>query len=281
MGTDYIYPSQQTQRILIQNNLFDDINGSAWGGTGAFAQVADGGADIVIDHNTALHSGNTITATYNKSLLTATNFVFTNNIASYNQYGIFGDYGVGLGMLAINAYFPGSSFARNAIVGGSASAFPADNYYPSTLSAVGFIDMAGKNYALASGTPYVRAGTDGKDVGVDFTAMAPHETNWIAVAKPSDPADVYAAWTYTDGQASGSVTFHNLPAGTYVARAYEDWFNTHSFAITQQSAEFTVGVPTAQASHERPLDRPTNRLAWRNQRTRSCSGLSPVSSCAP
>src|SRR5262245_35201122 len=172
LGTDNNYPSQQTQRLLIQNNLFDDINGSTWAGTGTFAQVADGGADIVIDHNTALHSGNTITATYNKSLLTATSFVFTNNIAAYNQYGIFGDYGVGLGMLAVNAYFPGSSFTRNAIVGGSASTWPADNYYPSSLSAVGFTDLNGKNYVLAAGTPYVRAGTDGKDVGVDFNGMA-------------------------------------------------------------------------------------------------------------
>jgi hypothetical protein len=85
-------------------------------------------------------------------------------------------------MLAVNAYFPGSSFTRNAVVGGSASTWPADNYYPSSLSAVGFVDLNGKNYALASGTPYVRAGTDGKDVGVDFTAMA------SAMAAGSSPA---------------------------------------------------------------------------------------------
>ncbi|MGH7304940.1 MAG: hypothetical protein ACRELZ_16780, partial [Candidatus Rokuibacteriota bacterium] len=172
MGTDYIHPSQPTQRILIQNNLFDDINGTAWSGTGTFVQVADGGADIVVDHNTALQSGNMITATYATSLRPATSFVFTNNIVSYNLYGIFGDYGVGLGMAAINTYFPSASFTRNAIVGGLASNFPADNYFPSALSAVGFVNLAARNYVLAAGTPYVRAGTDGKDVGVDFTAMA-------------------------------------------------------------------------------------------------------------
>src|SRR5262245_11380414 len=91
MGTDYIFPSQQTQRILIQNNLLDDINGTTWSGTGTFLQVSDGGADIVVDHNTGFQSGNMITATYATSLHTATNFVFTNNILSYNQYGIFGD----------------------------------------------------------------------------------------------------------------------------------------------------------------------------------------------
>ena len=172
MGADYNYPSQPTQRILIQNNLFDDISTTTWNGTGTFFQLLDGGSDIVIDHNTVLQGGNMITATYSSALIPAASFVFTNNIVPYNQYGVFGDYGVGIGMTAINAYFPGSSFVRNAIVGGPASNFPAGNYLPSALAAVGFVDLANRNYALAPGTPYVGAGTDGKDVGVDFTAMA-------------------------------------------------------------------------------------------------------------
>ena len=172
MGSDYLHPSQPTQRILIQNNLFDDISNNTWNGTGTFLQVSDGGSDIVVDHNTVLQSGNIITATYSSALVPASSFVFTNNIVSNNQYGVFGDYGVGIGTTAISAYFPGSSFARNAIVGGLASNFPDNNYFPSSLAAVGFVDRANHNYALAPGTPYVRAGTDGKDVGVDFTAMA-------------------------------------------------------------------------------------------------------------
>jgi hypothetical protein len=75
-------------------------------------------------------------------------------------------------MPAINTYFPGASFARNSVVGGLASNFPANNYFPSSLAAVGFVDLANHNYVLAPGTPYVGAGTDGKNVGVDFTAMA-------------------------------------------------------------------------------------------------------------
>jgi hypothetical protein len=171
MGSDYLHPSQPTQRILIQNNLFDDISSTTWNGTGTFLQVADGGSDIVVDHNTVLQSGNIITATYSSVLVPASSFVFTNNIVSYNQYGVFGDYGVGIGNTAINAYFPGSSFVRNVFVGGPASSLPANNFFPSSLAAVGFVNLAAHNYALASGTPYVRAGTDGKDIGVDFTLM--------------------------------------------------------------------------------------------------------------
>src|SRR5262249_51363251 len=39
-------------------------------------------------------------------------------------------------------------------------------------TAVGFVDWAGGNYGLAPGSPYKSAGTDGKDPGVDFNALA-------------------------------------------------------------------------------------------------------------
>jgi hypothetical protein len=182
LGSDNIHPSQQTQRILIKNNLFDDVNGSTWSGNGTLFQFMNGTTDVVVDHNTALHSGNFLTATFATSLMPNTRFVFTNNIAAYNQFGLFGDFGVGPGLPAIDAYFPGSVFARNAIVGGLASQLPPDNSFPATHSAVGFVDHARHNYALAPGTPFVRAGTDGRDLGADFAALA------AAMAASSSPA---------------------------------------------------------------------------------------------
>ena len=38
------------------------------------------------------------------------------------------------------------------------------------FAAVGFVDRAGGNYRLADSSPYKRAGTDGKDPGVDLDA---------------------------------------------------------------------------------------------------------------
>ena len=222
MGTDYLHPSQPTQRILIQNNVFDDISSNTWNGTGTFFQLMDGGSDIVVDHNTVIQSGNIITATASSAVVPASSFVFTNNIVSNNLYGVFGDYGVGIGITAINAYFPGSSFTRNAIVGGLASNFPADNFFPSSLSAVGFIDFANHNYALAQGTPYVGAGTDGKDVGVDFTAMAAAMAGTASSSPPpaaqsapppaSSPASVPPAPQSTAG--AQGVTWANVVNAT-------------------------------------------------------------------
>jgi len=70
----------------------------------------DGGTDIVVDHNTSLQSGNMITATYATALNPARASCSRTTSLSYNLYGVFGDYGVGLGMTAINTYFPGASF---------------------------------------------------------------------------------------------------------------------------------------------------------------------------
>ncbi len=237
MGADYLHPSQPTQRILIQNNLFDDISGTTWNGTGTFFQIVDGGSDVIVDHNTVLQSSNMITASYSSALVPAASFVFTNNIVSYNQYGVFGDYGIGLGMLAINAYFPGSSFARNAVVGGLASNFPADNYYPSALAAVGFVDLANRNYVLAPGTPYVRAGTDGKDVGADFTAMA------AAMAAGSSPAPAPATASNTPSAPPSVSTSSPAPALAQSTAAAQTvtWINLVNVTAYGNSVTKTTG----------------------------------------
>src|SRR5207245_4130204 len=44
LGWDNNYPSEQTKRILIQNNLFDDVGGPRWGGLGRLFQLIDGAA---------------------------------------------------------------------------------------------------------------------------------------------------------------------------------------------------------------------------------------------
>ena len=44
LGYDNNHPSQQIQRILIRNNLFDDISGPAWGGPGRLVQML--GTDV-------------------------------------------------------------------------------------------------------------------------------------------------------------------------------------------------------------------------------------------
>lgn len=167
LGRDDNYPSQQAKRILIKNNIFDDVGGLRWGGGGRLFQLLRGTADVVIDHNTAFQTDNIILADGEPHH----GFVFRNNIVPHNGIGVFGS-GKGIGLSTLTHYFPGFVFTRNVIVGNQhASQYPADNFNPPSLAAVGFMDHGRGNYRLANSSPYRKAGTDGKDIGVDLDLL--------------------------------------------------------------------------------------------------------------
>ena len=60
LGYDDGFPSQQLRDLVIRNNLFTDIDHRAWGGSGIFMQMGDEPADVHVEHNTVMHSGNII-----------------------------------------------------------------------------------------------------------------------------------------------------------------------------------------------------------------------------
>jgi uncharacterized protein (TIGR03437 family) len=164
-GQDDNRPSQQSRRFKIANNLFEDIDGRRWGGPGVFLQVA-AVPDVQVHNNTILQGGNLVVAGQAPSRA----FVFLNNIAPHNEFGIFGD-ARGPGNVGIRYYFPDGVFRKNVIAGADAEAYPTDNFYPSSLSQVGFQGLATGNYRLAPSSRYKNAGTDGRDPGCDFDAL--------------------------------------------------------------------------------------------------------------
>ena len=165
LGRDYNHPSEQTKRIDIIGNIFDDIGGKVWGSNGRFLQVTET-LDLRINRNTVFQTGNLITV-YG---VPSQGFVFTNNIALHNQYGIIGD-GSGSGDLTLDRFFPGSMVKKNVIVGAPEARYPKKNYYPQSVDQVGFIDKPNGNYELSSSSPYKNAGTKNRDVGADVEAV--------------------------------------------------------------------------------------------------------------
>src|SRR5262249_58467894 len=97
-----------------------------------------GPVNLTFDHNTIFQSGPIIVADGAPS----SGFVFRNNIAPHNQYGVLGS-GKGVGVSALNYYFPGASFHKNVVVGiPQRVSYPAGIFTHASLSQVGFVDLA-------------------------------------------------------------------------------------------------------------------------------------------
>jgi hypothetical protein len=164
LGWDDERPSARLNGITIRHNLFSEI-GSAWGGTGHFIFAIDGPRNLVVDHNTFIATDGSGVVMADKRATEG--FVFTNNVARHQKYGIIGS-GYGIGLSTIGRYFPGSVITRNVFAGGSASYYPTGNLFPSIASfEAHFSDYAGGDFTLAPGTDWAQAGTDGVDLGAD------------------------------------------------------------------------------------------------------------------
>jgi hypothetical protein len=173
LGFDNLAPSGTIDDIKIQNNLFDDINHRKWGGNGLFLQIGNGPTNILVDHNTIIHSGNVITAYGEKSKtpIPIPGFRYTNNLSQHNAYGIFGN-GVGYGTRAIQTYFPDGTIRGNVLAGGQASRYPPGNFFPSVAQFLAdFLAAAKGDYRLAPRSSYRRAASDGTDLGVNFDQL--------------------------------------------------------------------------------------------------------------
>jgi len=163
-GTDDIHNSQQTKRIRINDNVFEDVNSDVWGGVGNLIQINDGAADVMIDHNTAFQTGSVLVASGPPNL----HFSFTNNLVPNNKFGVAGDSHYGDPNGAISTYFPAAMFSRNVFQGGDAADYPAENFFPRSMNDIGFVNYAGGDFRLQSNSSYKFAGTDGKDIGANL-----------------------------------------------------------------------------------------------------------------
>src|SRR5438874_213876 len=109
-----------THRLAVANNLFDDIDGRTWKGSGDFLQITDGSrspdgskngpGNLAIDDNTVFQTRNVVSAEG-----VSRGFVYTNNITPNNRYGVHGS-GRATGLDTLKADFPGAVFQRNVLV---------------------------------------------------------------------------------------------------------------------------------------------------------------------
>jgi hypothetical protein len=220
LGEDDIYPSQQTQRILIKDNLIHDVRRGNWGRGGRIFQIITPNrptVDLTIDHNTALHvGGGEGFVIAGDTTAVAQNFIFQNTLVTRGDYGFIGS-NKGEGFSTFNHYFQGYTFQKNAIVGGgNASAYPADNFFLPSLDAAGFVGWAKGDFRLGASSPYKNAATDHKDIGADMSGLnlatagvvqgTPDRTPpTVSITAPADGAAVSGSSVTVSAVASDNV----------------------------------------------------------------------------
>jgi PKD repeat protein len=171
LGYDSPEISDQANNITIRHNLFTrmvkSLGGNAW-----FMLIGDEPRDITIENNTIDSDGSTVVSVYGGNSTDPREvygLVMRNNATRHSSYGMHGSYfAYGNGILA--NYYPDAIFQGNYLAGGSASRYPAGNYFSGLLQDQ-FVDVASGNYAIKPASLLYRAGTDGQDVGVAFDTL--------------------------------------------------------------------------------------------------------------
>src|SRR5207302_5649721 len=136
-------------------------------------------------------------------------WVYINNIAPHNTYGVFGN-GLGVGNPALDTDFPGAVFAANVIQGSNVSQYYTHypgNFFPATMNDVGFVNYAAGDYHLSAFSPYKNAGTDGKDIGADIDALNAAQANTDSPPTADTTPPIESMTAPTSGvTVSGTVT---------------------------------------------------------------------------
>jgi hypothetical protein len=183
------------ERYSIHDLVFEDIDGEFYEGFGAFAMIISNGPqlrDVKIDHVTALPSRVAIIVGADQGRPMPANFTLTNSIVKAGEKELtstggkencaFGAAQLGPDAVLKNCFNP-VTVTHNAIIAPRGS-WPKGNSSSKNEDSVGFVNYNhGKDadYHLCRAkdkpssckkpSPYVGAGSDGKDLGADIDAL--------------------------------------------------------------------------------------------------------------
>lgn len=182
------------ERLSIHDVLFEDMDGTRYQGSGTFAlvmSVAPKLRDVVLDHITAFPPSVLLGIKGIVGEPKIVNFVFRNSIVGAGTQEITTTGGGPINCASkqphpaaiMDSCFENASFTHNVVVG-SHSVWPKGNFLPGSFPDVGFVNFnngnggdyhlcrAAKQPATCKGaSKYVKAGTDGKDLGADMDAI--------------------------------------------------------------------------------------------------------------
>jgi hypothetical protein len=172
VGYDPYHLSGRATRITIRNNLLltPGIGFQFGGEIGA----------LTINHNTIVN-GFTLMVFYIGAVwdpgapaprmanFAVEQLTYTNNLAYHNAYGVKGE-GTAVGTPSLAFHTMSYVWTNNVLAGGAGQPYPAITWTPSVA---GYQQQLDSDYHLLPTSPYVKAATDGRDVGVDWMQPMP------------------------------------------------------------------------------------------------------------
>lgn len=164
------YDAIPARRITIVNNVITGINTASYPGEGRGFLITGNLADLTIAHNTMVSpTAAFVYAGVGTDIIPR--FVLRDNIAGGGSYGYLGDGNIGLG--AWNTYVRDGQMTGNVIVmADPGTPYPPGNWFPKTMTAVGFVDLAGGDFHLDKVlSPFKGLATDKLDPGADMDAV--------------------------------------------------------------------------------------------------------------
>jgi hypothetical protein len=172
----------RTERITFRNNLFEDVNHTAYGSNARVILAGNGPAYLTFDSNTIIHTNSSVLYAYGTSM---PGLVYTNNNSKHLTYGIMGQ-GSSVGTPTLTKFFPGATVRCNVLAGGNASLYPTPNAFPSVADwTASFVDPANGNYALRPGSVVASLGCGGVAPGANLAAVQSATTG--TAPTPAEP----------------------------------------------------------------------------------------------
>ena len=97
------------------------------------------------------------------------NLVVINNIFGHNGFGWRGD-GTSSGVPTLDGHTTSWIYESNAIYS-ARSSYPPNNFLPTNLAAIGFVNPAAGDYRLSNSSPLKGAGAGGVDLGASIGSI--------------------------------------------------------------------------------------------------------------
>lgn len=167
---DNAFPDIHARRLTIMDNIVVGINSSpTFNGDGRGLLFGGDPSDVVFAHNTVVDPTNVAIA-FGPLGTSMQRITIRDNVFGGGQYGVKGDSRAG-GTGSISTYMPNGTFTGNVVTLQSSTGYPGGNYYPTSLSAVGFVNFGAADVRLSAVSAYRGKGSDGRDPGADVAAV--------------------------------------------------------------------------------------------------------------